>query len=211
MKIYIFGTGDLARDLFCLIKDLNRSGKSYQFSGFISKPGETEQVRIGQETFQSIDESKVVELSQNACFAMGMGDPKVIAKLAKKFSTLEFPNLIHPSAIADWETISLGRGNVITAGNVFTTGLKFGDFNYINNSCTIGHDTIIGSYNVINPGARVSGKVVIGDACLLGTNSTVLQGLKIESGVTLGACALATKDILSAGTYIGIPAKEMKR
>ena len=63
--------------------------------------------------------------------------------------------------VGDWEQIKIGEGNIICAGNIFTTDIEIGSFNVFNLDCTVGHDTVIGSYNIINPSVNISGGVKI--------------------------------------------------
>ena len=72
------------------------------------------------------------------------------------------------------------------------------------------HDTKIGDYNEIMPGAKLLGNVTIGNSCRIGTNSTILPNINICDNVVIGAGAVVTRDITEAGTYIGIPAKKVE-
>ena len=77
----------------------------------------------------------------------------------------------------------------------------------LNWNSTVGHDTMIGSYNVINPGCSISGRVWVDDSCLFGTGCRVLEGLHIASGVTVGDGAVVTRLIGQPGIYVGVPAR----
>ena len=146
----------------------------------------------------------------NIAAAVGIGNPKVIAKIGERFrqnDNVGFPNLIHPSVIWDQERIAIGRGNVICAGSIFTTDIAIGSFNFLNLNCTYGHDLRIGDFCVLNPGLNLSGGVEIGSRCLIGTGATILQYVKIGDEVTVGAGSVVTKDIPSGTTVIGVPAK----
>ena len=145
--------------------------------------------------------------------AIGVGDPKIICKLAEKFSkneNISLPNLIHPNVIGDWENIELGIGNIICAGNIFTTDIKIGSFNVFNLSCTIGHDCIIGNCNVFNPIVNISGGINLGNSVLVGTGAQILQYLKITDNVIIGSGAVVTKDLEEEGAYVGIPCRKVR-
>ena len=55
------------------------------------------------------------------------------------------------------------------------------------------------------------GKVVIGKHVLIGTNSTVMPGVTIEKGCSVGAYSFINKDLKAWGIYAGIPAKFIKK
>jgi carbonic anhydrase/acetyltransferase-like protein (isoleucine patch superfamily) len=98
---------------------------------------------------------------------------------------LRYPNLVHPGAVVDMSRIELGKGNMITAGCVFTVDIEVGDFNLFNLNVTVGHDVRIASGCVINPSVNISGGVVIGNGVLVGTGAQVLEGLAIGDGATI--------------------------
>ena len=77
-------------------------------------------------------------------------------------------------------------------------------------NCTLGHDDIIGDYNVVNPGVNVSGKVTTGECVDLGTGSKVIQGLSVGQNTTVGAGAVVIKDLPKNCVAVGAPAKPIK-
>jgi sugar O-acyltransferase (sialic acid O-acetyltransferase NeuD family) len=202
-NIVIIGSGGFAKEVEFLIKNINRSGTIYNFLGYVEN-------EVGMDKIVGNDDW-LLNYDKQLFVAMGIGNPSLAKKLATKFAAnkkLVFPNLIHPKAIGDWENIELGRGNIICAGNIFTTDIRIGSFNIFNLSCTLGHDAIIGDFNVFNPTVNLSGGINIGNGNLIGTGSQVLQYVNIRSHITVGAGAVVTKDLVEEGTYIGIPAKK---
>ncbi|KDN64386.1 putative galactoside O-acetyltransferase [Colletotrichum sublineola] len=53
--------------------------------------------------------------------------------------------------------------------------------------------------------------ITIGDDCWIGANVTVLPGVKIGKGCTIGAGALVSKDIPDYSVAVGVPAKVIKK
>ncbi len=53
-------------------------------------------------------------------------------------------------------------------------------------------------------------KVTIGRHVVIGSGTTVLQGVHIKEGTAIGAMSLVKKDTESFGIYAGIPAKKIK-
>jgi sugar O-acyltransferase (sialic acid O-acetyltransferase NeuD family) len=208
-KIVIIGSGGFAKEVAFLIDEINRAKPEWELLGFIDK-------KVGEMNgkYKIIgDDLWLEKVSEKIYATIGVGNPSLVKNLYNKFlrnKNIIFPNLIHPKAIGDWGQIILGIGNIITAGNIFTTDIRIGSFNVFNLSCTIGHDTIIGSYNVINPTVNISGGVEIEEGCLIGTGTQILQYKKICQNVTVGAGSLVTKNIVEEGVYIGVPAIKLK-
>ena len=72
------------------------------------------------------------------------------------------------------------------------------------------HDVSIGDHNYISTGTLINGNVCIGDLNLIGSNVTINQGCKIGNKIIIGSGTVVVKDIMEAGTYVGVPAKRIK-
>lgn len=208
-NIVIVGSGGFAKEVAFLIEDINRDSSEWNLLGFIDdNVGEFN----GKYKVLNNDEW-LLSTKEEIFIVFGIGKPSLVKNLVLKFSTnsnIKFPNLIHPTVAGDWERISIGRGNIICAGNIFTTDIILGSFNIFNLDCTVGHDVLIGSFNVLNPSVNVSGGVEIENEVLVGTGSQILQYKRITSNTIIGAGSLITKDIEISGVYVGIPAKKIK-
>lgn len=97
--------------------------------------------------------------------------------------------------------------------NVFLAGEE-----WIADPCVIeiGENTMIGGRALITghlaEDKLVIKRVKIGKNCLIGGESFIMPGVKIEDNVVVGAKSLVTKDkVLKSGkVYAGLPAKEIK-
>jgi sugar O-acyltransferase (sialic acid O-acetyltransferase NeuD family) len=209
---YILGSGSFAREVLFLIKD--KTGSIENFKGFIDYKPEKKFISTMQREFPVIDEefflSQHKPENQSIDLYLGSGEPDILKKITNKFYKYHFPNLIHQSAIFDFDYVKLGKGNIITAGCIFTCDINIGDFNVFNLNVTLGHDSVIGSCNVFNPGANISGNVSIMDNVLLGTNCVLLEYAKVGSNAIVGASAVVTKEVLENHVVVGIPAKTIK-
>ncbi|MFW9972900.1 MAG: acetyltransferase [Candidatus Odinarchaeota archaeon] len=213
MKIVIFGSGGMSRETAFLIEEINKHLKAkYQILGYIEKEKEKKNTIISG--YPILGDYKALEDMEIDGFALGIGNPKIkkkvyeneIMKIKKK---LNAPNLIHPDLIFRKDYIDFGIGNIICAGNIFTTDIQIGNFNIINRKCTIGHDVKIGHFNLINPRVTISGGVEIGNNVLIGASATLLQNRRIGDDVVIGAGAVVTKDVEPGATVVGVPAKRI--
>lgn len=219
LPLIIFGSGGISKEVYNLIKDINRSNnqKIYDFIGFVGATND----EIGNEIIENhkvvtSDENIIDFVSKYALIGIivPIGNPKIKANIYDKIKNIKnsvFPNIIHPNIMINEKSVKMGMGNIITAGVNMTCDIKIGNFNLINLNSTIGHDTEIGDFNVINPLVAVSGNVNIKNECLVGTGAQILQGLRISDNSTIGAGAVVVKDILESNTtVVGIPAKPIK-
>jgi sugar O-acyltransferase (sialic acid O-acetyltransferase NeuD family) len=207
-KIYIFGAGGLAKEVYFLIAEINKENLVYEVAGFLDINPSVSSILIGKNQIPVINELLFFKEGkiENACFAVGIGDPSILKKIHHTyFSRLDFPNLIHPKTVGFFETIEMGEGNIVSAGCSFTVDIKMGSFNIFNPCVTVGHDCTIGSCNVINPAANLSGGLEIGNEVLIGTNATILQYLKVEDKAIIGAGSLVKAHVKSNQTIIGNP------
>lgn len=211
-QYYIIGSGGFAKEVYFLAE--NTLDSSHQFMGFIDKNPSVASIKVRGRMEEVIDEDFFLDnVLPNESLAVynGVGDPNLLLKLTTKFKDYNFPNLIHSNFVGDTRSIVMGKGNIITAGCIFTVDISIGSFNIFNLSTTVGHDTIIGDCNIFNPGVNISGGVVIGNANLFGTNSTVLQLIQIKDRNILGASSMANKNIENDAVMIGSPAKLLVR
>lgn len=210
--LIIIGNGGFAKEIACLIEDMNSEREIWNILGFISSDEEDIGSRHGKYEIVGCDKD-IIESDKEINIAIGLGSPEIIDNIVKAYrenKNLVFPNLIHPTVIYDHEGVKFGKGNILCAGTIFTTDIIVGSFNMFNLSCTIGHDTRIGDCNVFNPSANISGNVTVEDRILVGTGAQVLQNINICSDVIVGAGAVATKDINDPGVYVGTPARKLK-
>ena len=175
--------------------------------------------QIGQEVEFYVDDEYANNISQPIStfnpkthrMMVAVGDSKdrfdLVQKLPKE---TKFFTFIHPTALIMDKNIKIGEGSFIGANSILTTNIKIGKHAILNRGNQIGHDTIIGDYFSAMPGAIISGNVRIYDCVYVGTNSSVKEKIYIHSLSTIGMNGCVTKNIKQPGTYIGVPAKQIK-
>lgn len=109
------------------------------------------------------------------------------------------------------KSATIKTGTIVQSGVNISSEVQIGCFVKLNSGCNIMHNSIIRDFSTIAPNAVVLGNVQIGKFCYLGANSTILPNIKICDYTTIGAGAVVTKDITLSGTYVGVPAKYLKK
>lgn len=108
-------------------------------------------------------------------------------------------------------TAEIGEGTVIAEHAIVTAQTKIGRFVKLNTAAKVTHECEIGDYATIAPSAVVLGRVKIGEGAYIGANATILPGLRIGANAIIGAGAVVTHDVPDNETWVGIPAREMKK
>lgn len=114
--------------------------------------------------------------------------------------------VVHPTA--ELATgVSIDEGSFLHAGSMVSPLARIGRHVYVSHLCSVGHDTVVGDYSSLMPGALVSGDVTIGQGVLIGSGAIVLEKLTIGAGAVIAAGAVVVKDVPAGATVRGIPAR----
>lgn len=113
-------------------------------------------------------------------------------------------------------TTDFGK-NIHLGKNVFiNSGCRFQDQGgiYIGDNVLIGHNVVLATLNhEENPQKRgnlIPAPIKIGNDVWIGSNVTVLQGVKIGDGAIIAAGAVVTKDVAKNTIVGGVPAKYIR-
>ena len=207
-KIAVYGAGGFGREVACLIEQINAKEPQWQFVGFYDDGHQRgDRIDMG-EVLGGIGELNAV--SEPLAVALAFGSPQTLKAVHEKINNplISFPNLIDPMTdFLNRESLRMGVGNIICNKAVFSLNVQMGDFNVWNGDTGVGHDTVVGSYNVFMPGVKVSGAVNVGDCNLFGMMSGILQGVRVGSNVRVGTGSMVMRNTKDNRLYFGNPAK----
>lgn len=145
----------------------------------------------------------------DAGFHIAIGVNSIRQSIACAKDQLNYPILIHPSAIVA-KSASLGDGSICMAGSIVQAAVQIGKHCIINTNASVDHDCILHNFAQVAPGATVCGNVTIGECSYVGAGAVIKQGIHIGNHVMIGAGAVVLKNIPDNCMVFGNPAKIIK-
>ena len=209
--LLIYGFGGFGHEVACLINHINKVEPTWNIVGYIDDGVEVgTECKYGKvlgncDTLNAWDKPVAVVIA--------IGSTKYLEIVSKKITNpnVEFPNIIAPNVFYfDKESVSMGKGNIVTFGCRFSCNIHLGDFNILNGNISFGHDVNIGSYNVLFPETRISGQSVVGNGNFFGARCFVAQCLSVGNNSRFGAGCYVLRKTKDGSLYMGNPAKRIE-
>lgn len=101
---------------------------------------------------------------------------------------------------------SIGEGSVIMHHAMVNADAHIGTGCIINTFANIEHDANIGNYCHISTGTMVNGNCMVGEGVFLGSQSVMVNGIRITDGCVFAAGSMVRKNVVRKGIYSGNPA-----
>jgi sugar O-acyltransferase (sialic acid O-acetyltransferase NeuD family) len=155
----------------------------------------------------------VKQAEKESSLLLGLGDSVMRKKLYEVLGpTFHYPTIVDGSVLfLDPATIHVGEGTILCPGSIFTCNIQLGRFNVVNLKCTIGHDCTLGDFVSLMPAVNLGGGVHLEEGVYIGTNATILPGVKVGAWSVIGAGAVVTRDVPPHETWVGVPAKRIEK
>ena len=209
-NLIIIGAGDFGKEVEWLVEDINRENPTYNILGYRDGNKDKTKITVGNhEVLGEIEYLYELDTTHDVYAVLAMQDVdsrKRCAEILGKFDRWE--TLVHPSVVIS-ERTKIGKGCVICAGSSISVDSEIGDHCLLNISSTVGHDCIIEDYVSIMSGAVVCGHVKVEGKAYLGTNCTVIPGIRVGRHAVVGAGSVVLRDVKENTTVMGVPAKRV--
>ena len=113
---------------------------------------------------------------------------------------------IHPRATIA-ASVQMAAGVVICAGAIVQPGARLGRGVIINTRASADHDTTVGNFAHLSPGATVGAYAAIGDEALIALGASIVGGRRVGARSVIGAGAVVVRDIPDDVVAFGNPAR----
>lgn len=194
MKVAIFGSGGLAKELIGYLLD----DGGYEIECVVS----TEP--FNNPAFRYPVVARPPQIS-GLKYLLAVSDPALKRQFAGANED-RWVSYAHKSAFVSPHA-RIGKGCILTPQSVVAGDATLGDFVFFNTNATVGHDSTIGSYSTLMPNSEVCGDCDVGEGVFIGIGAYVLAGKKVGDRAKVSAGAVVRHDIPAGATVYGDPAK----
>ena len=205
--IVIFGSSGHTK----VVIDIVEKESLHNIYGLIGEKKDSEHDLMGYQIVGTEKDLKELRSKNNISGGIiGIGDnwlrKTVRDKILDNLPDFNFLSCIHPSALIA-NDVQIGKGTVIMPGAIVNSGSVVHEHCILNTKCSIDHDSVLGEFSSLAPGATVGGNVKIGKYSAISLGANVLQNMVIGEHSVIGAGSLVNKNIDDLSVNYGIPAR----
>lgn len=204
-NLAVYGAGGAGRGVMPLVRQAARNDDSLQFVDD-GRAGETVNghLVVGFADFASLNGDRQI--------AIAVADGRIRARLAEQCATagVAFLSVMADNVVV-MDDVDLGEGAILSPFVTLTSNIRIGRHFHANLYSYVEHDCVIGDFVTFAPSVRCNGNVTIGDYAYIGSNAVLRQGVRVGPGAVIGMGAVVTKDVPAGETWVGNPARPLKR
>lgn len=155
----------------------------------------------------------LLDLSSTS-LALGVGTNHVRARLHQRVITT-FPHAVFPPIIHHTAWVStdgaIDDGAILLAFASVGPGAHARVGSLLNTGASLDHDSTVGDYGSLGPGARTGGDVSIGSRTMVGMQAGILHGRTVGDDSVIGAHSAVVHDIPSLCVAYGTPCRVIRK
>lgn len=176
-NIMIVGAGGFGREAVWTLERINAVSDTWRILGFADDdPAKASGSLEGHPFLGPIE--KASHDYPGAAVFIAVGDNAVREKIYRTLRGHDFPVIIDPSADVA-PTADIRHGTFIGPKAVVSAGTELGKFVIVNARAGVGHDSRLGDFSQVCPGASLSGHTTLGEHVLIGTNACTVPGITV--------------------------------
>lgn len=211
-NLILIGASGYGREIYDMIERINKKEKKYNVLGFIDDNKEIWDTKINTlKVLGGLDYVKEHFYGEKVHAVIAIASADVKRKIVNELDKyVKWETLIDPTAIVS-NYCTIGKGSLIGAFTQVGPNSKVGEFCSILYACSIGHDAILEDYVSSMDYCDITGYDYLEEGVYLGSSVAILPNIRICKDSIIGGGTVVVKDLLEKGTYIGVPAKLMKK
>ncbi|NBD36954.1 MAG: transferase, partial [Verrucomicrobia bacterium] len=186
-RLLIIGAGGFGREVLQWARASIDRGRDWEPGGFLDDRACALE-GPGREFPPIVGTVREYEPREEDVFVCALGSPRLRAQVFEHFKKrgARFVRVVHPSCHLG-EGVTLGEGVILCPGVVLTCDIAIGANTALNVNTAVGHDARIGAHCQISSFCDLTGYVRLGDRVFLGSRASVLPGIHVGDGATVGA------------------------
>lgn len=164
--------------------------------GYASDFASIERLYFDEVTFAEVDAPRLTNTGSTIYFHVGIARDELKMRVVDACESQGWKafTVVHPTAVVS-PSARLAPGVFVGPLAVVSSHAIVEKHSIIHIHASIGHDAHIGQYTAILPGARISGKVQVGQRSLIGSNAFVAAGKSIGDDCRVDALSYVNQDL----------------
>jgi len=197
-----------------VVHDIVARAGLYEVAGFLDSgkpPGQEHAGHLVLGPAEAVAELATAHAFSACVVAIGHNAVRraCVERLAAACPALWFPAAVHPTAVVAADAV-IGEGTVVMAGAVINPGCVIGRHCIVNTGSCLDHESRLGDFASMAPGAVTGGNVLIGPGTAVCLGAMVAHGISIGADTVVGAGALVLHDLPGRCVAYGSPARQIR-
>jgi sugar O-acyltransferase (sialic acid O-acetyltransferase NeuD family) len=119
-----------------------------------------------------------------------------------------YATVVHPAAVIP-PSATVGPGTVILAASVATAPVEVGAHVVVMPAVVLTHDDVVADYATFASGARLAGRVHVGEGAYVGAGALVREDCHIGEWALVGMGAVVVDPVPAGEVWAGVPARRL--
>lgn len=206
--LIILGASGAGRELFNMAIECDGFNKDWRIKGFLDDNIHTLDDYANYPSV--IGDIENYNIEEDDVFICSIGSVSVKKRIAGIILARggRFINLIHPKAVIG-QNCKIGIGSIIASSAILTCDITIGSFVTIQSHAVLGHDVSVGDFGHIGANTFLGGFASLGESVTIHPAGSVLPGVKVGEGATVGIASVVLRNIPSQTTVFGMPAMKI--
>jgi sugar O-acyltransferase (sialic acid O-acetyltransferase NeuD family) len=210
IKLVIYGAGGFAAEILWTIERINLQKPTFEILGICDDAEQPFATLYGYPFFGRLEDARKQISADSVFFHVAIGSNRGRQAVTERCQQVgwQLASVIDPSVLIA-PSASVGAGVYLGAGTIVCPNVDICMSTIVNLHCSVGHDSRLGRFSQLCPGARVSGNGMVGEGAFLGTNALIGPGVQVGDWALLGAGSVGLKNIPAGEKFGGVPAKKI--